>query len=120
LALFALVERKKLATLGMLFISGILGALFVWMEISEFRSLIVEGHGPSGSAFLSSFFTLVGTHGLHVSLGLLWLIVLMVHLWRRGIVPGTTRKLLCWGLFWHFLDVIWIFIFTFVYLFGFL
>ena len=80
--------------------------------------MLADGHGWQVSAFLSAFFTLVGTHGLHVTLGALWMLVLMVHLWLRGLSPGTTRKLLLFSLFWHFLDIIWIFIFTFVYLFG--
>ena len=96
----------------------LLGFAFLGMEVSEFRELIAAGEGPGRSAFLSSFFTLVGTHGLHVFFGSLWGLVLMAHIVIRGLVPGTIRKLVCWSLFWHFLDVIWIFIFTFVYLLG--
>ena len=80
--------------------------------------LIAQGNGPSSSAFLSSFFALVGTHGLHVALGSVWMLTVMAHVAYRGLVESTRTKLLCLVLFWHFLDVIWIFIFTFVYLFS--
>lgn len=110
--------HKKNLTLVFLAATLLLGLAFVGMELSEFSNLIAEGSGPKRSAFLSSFFTLVGTHGLHVTLGALWMIVLMAHIWLKGITAGTTRKLLCLSLFWHFLDVIWIFIFTIVYLMG--
>lgn len=98
----------------------VLGSLFVGMEISEFSNLVHEGYGPQKNAFLSSFFTLVGTHGLHVSVGLLWLIVLMAQIQRNGITPTASRRLTCLSLFWYFLEIIWIFIFTFVYLMGFI
>ncbi|MDO8624176.1 MAG: cytochrome o ubiquinol oxidase subunit III [bacterium] len=120
LALLAAHHHKKNLALLALFATLLLGLAFVSMEVSEFRALVLEGHEPSKSAFLSSFFTLVGTHGLHVALGSLWMLVLMAHIAVKGITAGTTRKLACFGLFWHFLDIIWIFIFTFVYLFGFL
>jgi len=119
LALLAARAEHKRLTLYALAATLVLGLSFVAMEVSEFRSLIVEGHGPGVSAFLSSFFTLVGTHGLHVTLGALWILVVMAHIAHRGFVPGTLRKLACFALFWHFLDIIWIFIFTVVYLFGF-
>lgn len=105
-------------TLAMLGVTLLLGLGFLGMEIHEFTAMIAEGAGPSRSAFLSAYFGLVGTHGLHVALGSLWMIVLMVYLAMRGFTPGNMRKLLCLGLFWHFLDIVWIFIFTFVYLFG--
>jgi cytochrome o ubiquinol oxidase subunit 3 len=120
LALLAARHHKKNLTLTALVATLLLGLSFLIMELSEFRQLILEGHGPGGSAFLSSFFTLVGTHGAHIALGALWMLVLMAHIARKGITPGTTRKLMCLALFWHFLDIIWIFIFTFVYLFGFI
>jgi cytochrome o ubiquinol oxidase subunit 3 len=102
----------------LLIITLLLGFSFLIMEVTEFRSLVLEGDGPSRSAFLSSFFALVGTHGLHVTFGSLWVIVLMVHAWKRGLSEATMRKLFMWSLFWHFLDIIWIFIFTFIYMFG--
>lgn len=108
-------RRRTLVFLGMTFL---LGASFIGMEASEFARLLAIGAGPSRSAFLSSFFTLVGTHGLHVTVGLLWLGALMVSLYRRGWTRGNVRKLALFTLFWHFLDIIWIFIFTMVYLFG--
>ncbi len=118
LAFLAAQNRKKQATLVLLGVTLVLGLSFLAMEVTEFRHLIVEGNGPSVNAFLSSFFTLVGTHGLHVFLGVLWMAVLMAHVAIKGLVPGTLTKLACLALFWHFLDVIWIFIFTFVYLLG--
>jgi cytochrome o ubiquinol oxidase subunit 3 len=117
-AVLAAREGKSSLALAMLAATLVLGLAFLGMEVSEFRHLIGEGRGPSHSAFLSSFFTLVGTHGLHVALGALWMLVLAAHIFLKGLSPGTVRKLVCLGLFWHFLDVIWIFIFTFVYLFG--
>ncbi len=98
--------------------TALLGASFVYLEIGEFARFIAEGHGPQASGFLSSFFTLVGTHGLHVSFGLLWMLVLMIQIARRGFTPTATYRLVCLSLFWHFLDIIWIFIFSIVYLFG--
>jgi cytochrome o ubiquinol oxidase subunit 3 len=101
-----------------LVVTAALGALFVGLEVNEFLHLIGEGAGPSRSAFLSAFFTLVGTHGLHVSIGLLWLAALVVHALMRGLTEDTVRKLGLFALFWHFLDIVWICIFTFVYLSG--
>ncbi len=118
LALLAAHAGKKQLTLIALAATLVLGLGFLSMELNEFVKLIGEGHGPDRSAFLSSFFALLGTHGLHVALGSVWMLALMAHVAYRGLVAGTTRKLLCLGLFWHFLDIIWIFIFTFVYLFG--
>lgn len=110
--------HKKDLALALLGTTLVLGLLFLAMELYEFRHLILEGNGPNKSAFLSAFFTLVGTHGLHVLLGSIWMLTLMAHLLLRGITASTTRKLFCLSLFWHFLDMIWIFIFTFVYLFS--
>ncbi len=118
LALLAAHAHKKALTLLALAATLFLGLVFLAMEVSEFRHLVAEGNGPSRSAFLSAFFTLVGTHGAHIFFGALWMLVLMVHIVLKGLVPGTMQKLLCLGLFWHFLDVVWIFIFTFVYLLG--
>ena len=118
LAVLAAHRGKKQLTLGALTLTLLLGLSFLVMEVSEFSKLVAEGSGPTASAFLSSFFTLVGTHGVHVFLGSLWMLVLIMHIAYRGISTGNMRKLLCLSLFWHFLDVIWIFIFTIVYLFG--
>jgi cytochrome o ubiquinol oxidase subunit 3 len=118
LALLAAHAHKKGLTLAALGATLVLGLAFLGMEAYEFAKLIGEGYGPDRSAFLSSFFTLLGTHGLHVAAGAVWMLVLMAHVYIRGLSSGTQTKLACLGLFWHFLDVIWIFIFTFVYLFG--
>ncbi len=111
-------EHKKQWALAALGFTLLLGVCFLGMEVSEFRNLVAEGHSWQTSAFLSSFFTLVGTHGLHVLLASIWMLVLIVRITIAGLTPGNIRKLLCLGLFWHFLDIVWIFIFTFVYLFG--
>ena len=101
-----------------LFVTLLFGAAFLGIELYEFSNLIREGHGPTQSAFLSSFFTLVGTHGLHVTFGSIWLVVLMAQVQLKGLIPANRRRLMCLSLFWHFLDVIWIGVFTFVYLMG--
>jgi cytochrome o ubiquinol oxidase subunit 3 len=105
-------------TLAWLVITGLFGAAFIGIELHEFSHLIAEGAGPQRSAFLSAFFTLVGTHGLHVTFGLVWLVTLLVQLGRHGLIPENRRRLLCLSMFWHFLDVVWIGVFTFVYLMG--
>lgn len=118
---FAMLEmqrRKKGAVLMWLFITGLFGAGFLGIELYEFAHLIHEGAGPQRSAFLSSFFTLVGTHGLHVTFGIVWLITLMVQVSKHGLIPANRRRLMCLSMFWHFLDVVWIGVFTFVYLMG--
>ncbi|VVE41511.1 cytochrome o ubiquinol oxidase subunit III [Pandoraea anhela] len=99
-----------------LWITFALGAAFVAMEVYEFSALLHEGAGPGRSAFLSAFFTLVGTHGLHVTCGLLWLAVMIHQIGRFGFDPVVRRRLQCLSLFWHFLDLVWICVFTFVYL----
>jgi cytochrome o ubiquinol oxidase subunit 3 len=99
-------------------ITFILGSMFLAMELSEFATLIGEGNGPSGSAFLSSFFTLLSVHGVHVTVGLTWMGILFVQIWKKGVTDRLRHRLSLLGLFWHFLDIIWIFIFTFVYLMG--
>ncbi len=96
----------------------LLGVVFLGMELKEFSTLIHEGNGPDRSAFLSAFFTLVGTHGLHVFVGLVWMVNLFFQVIKKGVTTLIMRKLSMLGLFWHFLDIIWIFIFTLVYLFG--
>nr|WP_297459376.1 cytochrome o ubiquinol oxidase subunit III [uncultured Halomonas sp.] len=99
-------------------ITFLLGAGFIGMEIYEFQHLIHEGFGPDRSAFLSSFFTLVGTHGLHVTFGLIWILVMLVQLFTKGLNDMTRPRILCLSLFWHFLDIVWICVFTIVYLMG--
>jgi cytochrome o ubiquinol oxidase subunit 3 len=101
-----------------LVVTALLGLGFVGLELHEFAGLIAAGATPQRSAFLSAFFTLVGTHGLHVSFGLIWIVTMLVQLGQRGLVPDIQRRLLCLSMFWHFLDIIWIGVFTFVYLFG--
>ncbi len=96
----------------------VLGAAFLVMEFQEFARLIAEGSGPGRSAFLSSFFTLVGMHGAHIAAGLLWIAVMLIALWRRGLKPRLASQLIRLSVFWHFLDLVWIFIFTIVYLLG--
>jgi len=118
---FAMIEMKKKhqrAVLIWLAITGLLGAGFIGLELFEFAHLIHEGAGPQRSAFLSSFFTLVGTHGLHVTFGIVWLIVLMFQVSKHGLIAENRRRLMCLSMFWHFLDVVWIGVFTFVYLMG--
>ena len=118
---FAMLEMQRnrvRATLAWLLVTGLFGACFLAVELYEFAHLIHEGSGPQRSAFLSSFFALVGTHGLHVTFGIVWLITLMVQVGRRGFIPENKRRLLCLSMFWHFLDVVWIGVFTFVYLMG--
>lgn len=110
-------ERTKHVISWML-VTIILGALFLVMEVTEFHNLIVEGSGPDKSAFLSSFFTLVGTHGLHVFVGLIWMISVCIQVFKHGLSDRIVQKVSMLGLFWHFLDIIWIFIFTVVYLMG--
>jgi cytochrome o ubiquinol oxidase subunit 3 len=97
-------------------VTFILGVSFISLEVSEFASLVAQGAGPARSAFLSAFFTLVGTHGLHVTLGLCWLVVMMAQVATLGFHPVVMRRLLCFNLFWHALDIVWIGVFTIVYL----
>ena len=118
LALIALKNRNIRGILWGLAATYILGVAFLVIEIGEFAKLASEGHDWQQSAFLSSYFTLVGTHGLHILIGLIWLVVMAVVLLRKGLTPKVTRQLTLFGLFWHFLDLVWIFIFTIVYLLG--
>jgi cytochrome o ubiquinol oxidase subunit 3 len=118
---FAMLEMDKErtgSTLGWLAITGLFGAAFVGIELYEFAHLIHEGATPQRSAFLSSFYALVGTHGLHVTFGIVWLLTLMVQVRRYGLIVDNQRRLMCLSMFWHFLDVVWIGVFTFVYLMG--
>ena len=93
-----------------------LGAAFIGLEVSEFSRMVAIGAGPTRSAFLSAFFTLVGTHGLHVTSGLLWLLVMMAQIATLGFRPMVIRRIYCFSLFWHALDIVWIGVFTIVYL----
>lgn len=111
-------RRDMVWTQIWLLVTGLLGAAFLFLELQEFAAMIAEGAGPSRSAFLSSFFALVGCHGLHVGLGLLWLGTMMAQLWIKGFRADILRRLHCFNLFWHALDIIWIAIFTLVYLLG--
>jgi len=117
-AMIDMEEGKKGATLVWLAITGVLGAAFLGCTLYEFSHLIHEGAVPQRSAFLSSFFVLVGTHALHVTFGIVWLITLMVQLGMKGLTPANTIRVQCLSMFWHFLDVIWIGVFTVVYLMG--
>jgi cytochrome o ubiquinol oxidase subunit III len=96
----------------------VLGTAFLFIEASEFAGMVAKGAGPSRSGFLSSFFTLVGTHGLHVTGGLIWLIYLVAQVMAKGLRAAVLRRLLCWSLFWHALDIVWVGVFTLVYLMG--
>jgi cytochrome o ubiquinol oxidase subunit 3 len=116
LAMLSLPNKNKL--LFWFFITFLLGAGFVAMELIEFTRLVHDGNSWTRSAFLSSFFTLVGTHGCHVSIGLLWMIVLLIPVALHGPTRTSIKRLNCLRMFWHFLDVVWIFIFTIVYLMG--
>jgi len=118
LGLLAARAKDKRKTLLFFAVTFLLGLAFLFMELSEFSHLFAEGNSFQKSAFLSSFFTLVGTHGLHITAGLIWMGLLLVQLVRRGLTEGNVRKLSLLSLFWHFLDIVWIFIFTIVYLFG--
>ena len=118
LALIAGHEGNKKGVTALLGATAALGALFVGLEINEFAKLALEGSGWWRSGFLSSYFTLVGTHGLHVSIGILWMCSLMVMIGKRGLSRSNLRKFAMLAIFWHFLDLIWIFIFTIVYMMG--
>ena len=118
---FAVLARYKNDVNGVLkwlAITFLFGAAFIGMEIYEFHHLVHAGHGPSTSAFLSAFFTLVGTHGIHVTSGLVWMLVLMYQIKKNGLTLPNTRRLACLSLFWHFLDIVWICVFSVVYLGG--
>jgi cytochrome o ubiquinol oxidase subunit III len=118
---FAVLEMQKNrrgTMMAWLIITGLFGAAFLGIELYEFAHLIHEGAGPQRSAFLSSFFTLVGTHGLHVTFGIVWLITLLFQVGKHGLTGANKRRIMCLSMFWHFLDVVWIGVFTFVYLMG--
>jgi cytochrome o ubiquinol oxidase subunit 3 len=118
LAMIAAKRANMLWTQGWLFATGLLGFAFLSIELYEFAHMIGEGAGPQRSAFLSSFFTLVGCHGAHVTAGLLWIGTMMAQIWAKGFREDIVRRLLCLSIFWHALDIIWVAIFTIVYLIG--
>lgn len=119
LASIATSRRNALFTQIGLLATGIFGLGFLLLEIKEFAGLAAAGNGPQRSAFLSAFFTLVGCHGLHVTAGLLWLATMMAQVWAKGFRQEICHRLLCFSLFWHALDIIWVAIFSLVYLMGF-
>jgi cytochrome o ubiquinol oxidase subunit III len=114
----AVKSRRGLGTYVGAFITFALGLAFLGLELREFADMIARGAGPQRSAFLSAFFTLVGCHGLHVTAGLVWLAVMMVQVALRGFQPTVQRRLACFSLFWHALDIVWVWLFTVVYLMG--
>lgn len=118
LAMIAAKRRNMAWTQGWLALTALLGLVFLTIEIREFAGMIRIGAGPQRSAFLSSFFTLVGCHGAHVTAGLMWIGTMMAQLWAKGFQPHIGRRLLCLSVFWHALDIIWVAIFTIVYLIG--
>ncbi|CAJ0993127.1 cytochrome o ubiquinol oxidase subunit III [Pantoea sp. Nvir] len=118
MAVIAMDKENNSAVISCLILTFLLGISFIGMEIYEFHHLIAEGFGPSRSGFLSGFFTLVGTHGLHVISGLIWMAVLLFQIAIRGLTSVNCTRIMCLSLFWHFLDVVWICVFTVVYLMG--
>ncbi|MDE1566589.1 cytochrome o ubiquinol oxidase subunit III [Aquabacter sp. P-9] len=117
-AMLAMAKDKVKEVQVWLAITGLFGLAFLGIELYEFHHMIHEGATPQRSAFLSAFFTLVGTHGLHVTFGIIWLVTMMVQVSKKGLIAANKRRLNCLSMFWHFLDVIWIGVFTFVYLMG--
>ena len=117
-AMLSMQQGKLRATQAWLAVTGLFGLAFLGIELYEFHHLIHIGATPQRSAFLSAFFTLVGTHGLHVTFGLIWLVTLMIQISKHGLIHENKRRLNCLSMFWHFLDVVWIGVFTFVYLMG--
>ena len=118
LAMISAKRANMMWTQLWLVVTGLFGLVFLGIELYEFATMISEGAGPQRSAFLSSFFTLVGCHGAHVTAGLLWLGTMMAQIWAKGFRENIVRRLLCFSIFWHALDIIWVGIFTIVYLIG--
>lgn len=118
LAMLAMQRRDKRQVVSWLMVTALLGAAFLTMEMIEFAKLVHEGHSWTSIGFFSAFFSLVGTHGLHIAIGLIWMIAMMIRIVQVGFTRGSIRKLTMMSLFWHFLDVVWIFIFSIVYLLG--
>ncbi|WP_380184693.1 cytochrome o ubiquinol oxidase subunit III [Kalamiella sp. sgz302252] len=117
-AVISMEKGSKSAVLGWLGLTFLFGLGFIGMELYEFHHLITEGFGPQRSGFLSGFFTLVGTHGLHVTCGLIWMLVMMYQVATKGLTSTNHTRVMCLSMFWHFLDVVWICVFTIVYLLG--
>ena len=117
-AMLGMLGKRQNVVIGWLLVTALFGLGFVTREVKEVLELIHDGAGPTRSAFLSSFFTLVSTHGLHVSFGIVWLLTLVAQIRRNGLTPAIKRRLVCLSMFWHFLDLIWIGVFSFVYLIG--
>lgn len=118
LAMLSKQSGSAKGTISWLIVTLLFGLGFLGIELYEFKHLIHEGAGPQSSAAMSAFFTLVGTHGLHVTFGSIWLVVLLIQIGMYGLTRDNKRRLMCLSMFWHFLDVIWIGVFTFVYLIG--
>ena len=118
LAVLAMHNDKRGLVLTGLAVTFLLGLGFISMEIHEFYGMVAAGNGPERSGFLSAFFTLVGTHGTHVTFGLIWMAVIMGQVVAKGLTSPVQSRLIRWSMFWHFLDIVWIAIFTFVYLKG--
>jgi cytochrome o ubiquinol oxidase subunit III len=118
LAMLAVDRDKKNQAIAWFVVTFVLGITFLGLELSEFAGLVAQGDGPQRSAALSSFFTLVGTHGLHIAVGLFWMLIALIMIQLRGLTPFVKSRLTRLALFWHFLDIVWIFIFTIVYLMG--
>ena len=117
-AMLSADEGKQRSTQVWLIVTALFGLAFVGIELREFAHMIHDGATPQRSAFLSSFFALVSTHGLHVSFGIIWIVTSMIQVQMHGLIPANRRRLMCLSLFWHFLDIVWIGVFTFVYLMG--
>ena len=117
-AMLSLSRYRKVWVLSWLAVTFLLGLTFILMEHNEFHSLISQGMGPDRSGFLSAFFTLVGTHGLHVGIGLIWLLVMIAQIMAKGMILPVCSRLFRFSLFWHFLDLVWVGIFSMVYLIG--
>ncbi|QQE81391.1 cytochrome (ubi)quinol oxidase subunit III [Alicyclobacillus sp. SO9] len=118
LATLSMRNGNKRAVISWMIVTILLGLSFIGFEAHEFATDVLAGATMQRSAFLSAFFTLVGTHGTHVSIGIVWMLLTMINVARRGLTPATSRKVFIVNLYWHFLDVVWVFIFTIVYLSG--
>jgi cytochrome o ubiquinol oxidase subunit 3 len=118
LVMLAVHNDRKDLVLIWLAVTFLLGLGFIFLEVREFHAMVIDGNGPWRSGFLSSFFTLVGTHGTHVTFGLIWMLAMMVQVLTKGLTAPVQSRLLCLSMFWHFLDIVWIAVFTIVYLMG--
>jgi len=118
LAVLAMHEERRIRVMLWLAVTFLLGLGFILMEVAEFRRMILSGNGPQRSGFLSAFFTLVGTHGAHVACGLVWMAVMVWQVGSKGLATAVRSRLMRLSMFWHFLDIVWIGVFTIVYLAG--